>query len=119
MIEGQELRNKLLIGERTQRIEHRKQDEHGDNHRQAAAHRGDAFLAIELLKLLVELFLIVLILLLKGLHLRLNELHALGGLAALEVERHDNQLDQDGEDDDGHSVVVDEGLQRLNQRQQQ
>ena len=118
MVEGQELGNQLLVRERAQRVEHREEDDHRNEHRQAGAHRVDALFAIQLLELLVELLLIILVFGLKGGRLGLDGRHAHGGAAALEVERHDHQLDQDGEDDDRQRVIVDERVQRFDERKQ-
>lgn len=119
MVEGQELGNQLLVREGAQRVEHRKQDDRGNQHRQAGAHRVDAFLAVKLLDLLVELFLIVLVFFLQSLLLGGEAGHAHGRTAALQVERHHHQLDENGKDDDRQRIVVDNRMQRLNERQQQ
>ena len=87
------------------------------DHRQAAAHRVDLLVAVELHHGAVEALLVVLVQRLQLLHFRLQLLHGLHGLVALVGQRPEDDLDEDGDQDDGHAVVVDPAVDQAQELQ--
>ena len=99
---------------RVQGDEHRDLQEHGP----AAGERVDPPLPVQLHHLLVELLLVPLVLLLELLDLGLQGLHGLHGPDLLEAQREQQQADPEGQDDDRQPVVVDDGVDRRQDRAQ-
>ena len=106
--DSEHLLHHLLVGHQAHGVEHGNQDGEGQQHGQAGGKGVDALLLVQLGRFGVELLLVVGVLLLQGRQLRLN----LGGFAhadaALVVEGHQHQLDEQGEDDDRPAVVAKE-----------
>ncbi len=111
--------NNLLIGNRAHGVEHRNQDGHLDQQGQAAGQGVVALLAHELGLLLLQLDLVVGVLLLKGVELRLDLGHFAHSLAAGDVQRHQHNAHQQGEDHNGPSIIVDQAVDRLDKASQQ
>jgi len=109
----QTLGGQLVVGHHAHGVEHDNQNRHGQDHGKAAAHGVDAFLAVKLGHLLVELFLVVFILLLQLGHLRLQVGHAAHTLAALVVQRHDDQFEQKRKNDHRPAVIADDRVDTI------
>ena len=90
-----------------------------DEHRETSAEGIDPVLLVELHQLLVHLLRVVLILLAKFRHLRREKLHPLHGGGCLVLQGPEGGLDEDGEDDDGGRVAVQESLEGIHRPEEE
>ena len=82
---------------------------------QTAAHGVDPLLGIELLHLLAHFRLVVGVLLLNLLHPAGHPAHAHHALLGFHLQRQQNQLEHQGEEDDGHAVRAGELIEHADQ----
>ena len=107
----------LVVGQlEAQGLEQDDEDGHLDQHGQAACEGVESHLLIQLHHLLRETLLVVCVLLLQGLDLGLQLLHAEGGLQLLLLHREEQQADDDGDDADRKTPVTNELCQLVEQR---
>ena len=93
-------------------VDQTKEDQQGDQHRQAAAGRIIFFTLVELLQLLVHLCLVFGVHLLDLLHLRLDGSHLGRRFLLLDGQRHQNQSDQQRKQDQRPAVAVQDIVQQ-------
>ena len=93
----------------------RDQNGQGQKAPQTAAHGVDPLLGIELLHLLAHFRLVVGVLLLNLLHPAGHPAHAHHALLGFHLQRQQNQLEHQGEEDDGHAVRAGELIEHADQ----
>ena len=84
------------------------EDKHGQHAPKAAAHGVDLFPLVELLNLQIVLVPVIAVHFLELLHLAVEHVHLDHGPLGLDGQGEQNDLDQHGEENQGHAVVVKE-----------
>src|SRR5882724_7960492 len=88
------------------------------HHRQATGNRVDLVLFVELHRLRVQPLRIVLVLLFELVDQRLELLHGLHRLDALRLDRPEENLDADGDEDDRETVARDQSMEKFHTLQE-
>lgn len=94
------------------------EDEHRDKARQAAGHRADALLLVQLADFLVHLHFVVCILLLDLHHLALHGAHFEHSLLTMVRNRQDDDFDQKCKQDDRQTIGFNRTIDQVEQHTQ-